>query len=416
MANPKLQQLLDSLQARGIERMLLPENRSAQVFKAGAWSESPLRVTPELLQSLGVGEVGEREEETASGRYAVSVKTAGGARLVLLKHQGANAAQLKAQVAPSQVVAPPPVAANNGANAVRASEVKASLNGGESSQNARAFVADLKAMPTAPAPAAPVPPHKQQWFYELNGEQIGPKPRALMQSLILAGTVGHETLVWREGLSDWVRASESELASLLPAAMQEVAAPLPTAPATEPFSKIVDEWHYRDLNGERIGPISWLKVRGRLGLNSINAQTLVWKEGMSEWVPLEQTELRQFLAGDKVLGMVNDSGNKDAVLPKGLEGPNWGAFFFPALWCFAHNLPVWGVISLFVPLAPNIYLAVKGNEMAWRSRSWVDATEFETVQGVWARCGGYIFFACFLFVVLGEVYREVNYIPPAPAN
>ena len=41
------------------------------------------------------------------------------------------------------------------------------------------------------------------WFYALGGKQQGPVDDAYLDSLIAAGTVNGETLVWREGMSGW---------------------------------------------------------------------------------------------------------------------------------------------------------------------------------------------------------------------
>ena len=220
-------------------------------------------------------------------------------------------------------------------------------------------------------------------------------------------------------------------ASIKPAAIQPIATTVETSiEPVAPTSNAVDEWHYLDVRGQKCGPVSWIKIRTQISLGSINAQTLVWNEGMSEWLPLEQTELSRHLSHDKVEAEFNDSGNANAVLPENLKGLNWSAFFLPVFWCFAHNLPAWGVISLFVPVAPSLYLLVKGNELAWQNRSWVNQSEFEGVQGAWARwaaislfvsfaltiSSGLAFFSLFLgisvgvFLLLALYYYQLNFV------
>lgn len=50
------------------------------------------------------------------------------------------------------------------------------------------------------------------WFFEYQGERRGPVSREELLSRFAAGEITPSTLVWRDGLSDWVRFSESELA------------------------------------------------------------------------------------------------------------------------------------------------------------------------------------------------------------
>lgn len=213
----------------------------------------------------------------------------------------------------------------------------------------------------------------------------------------------------------------------------------PTPVAADAAENLVEQWHYRAANDNQVGPVSWLKIRTQISLGSIGAQTLIWKVGMSEWLPLEQTELKNLLSQKENTAWleVNGSGNKDAILPQGLEGLNWGAFFLPVFWCFFHNLYLWGSVMLglsllcaslatrFTPLfllfclvsfAASTFLAVKGNELAWRNRRWVSADEFETAQGKWARWGGYLFFALVLLVFVVEMQRQMISMMPEPSE
>ncbi len=53
------------------------------------------------------------------------------------------------------------------------------------------------------------------WYYSARGQRIGPLDREAVASQIFQGGITHDTLVWREGLPDWRRAAETELAGLL---------------------------------------------------------------------------------------------------------------------------------------------------------------------------------------------------------
>lgn len=41
------------------------------------------------------------------------------------------------------------------------------------------------------------------WFYAIDGERKGPVGQDEFNQLVAAGTIGKDTLVWREGMSDW---------------------------------------------------------------------------------------------------------------------------------------------------------------------------------------------------------------------
>lgn len=51
-----------------------------------------------------------------------------------------------------------------------------------------------------------------------------------------------------------------------------------------------DEWFY-EWKGEQTGPVSGMILREKLGSGQLDADTLVWKEGMPGWVPARQANL-----------------------------------------------------------------------------------------------------------------------------
>ena len=54
---------------------------------------------------------------------------------------------------------------------------------------------------------SPELPQNRIWYYEKNGQHNGPLTRERMAELAEIGEVDAETLVWKEGLPDWVPAS-----------------------------------------------------------------------------------------------------------------------------------------------------------------------------------------------------------------
>src|SRR5579859_2162389 len=48
----------------------------------------------------------------------------------------------------------------------------------------------------------------RSWFFAFQGQQQGPYAEARLREFIAAGTVGADTLVWSEGMTDWRRAGD----------------------------------------------------------------------------------------------------------------------------------------------------------------------------------------------------------------
>lgn len=97
------------------------------------------------------------------------------------------------------------------------------------------------------------------------------------------------------------------------------------------------------------------------------------------------------------------------AVPQEIPGWNWGAFFFPGLWCIPNQvwigLIAWSDLSLItLPLTMGmtwpmmaIILGVKGNEWAWKSRRWKSVKAFKRHQRLWAIAG---FFLVSVFMIV----------------
>ncbi|MCX8157532.1 MAG: RDD family protein [Verrucomicrobiae bacterium] len=72
------------------------------------------------------------------------------------------------------------------------------------------------------------------WFYSQGGQQLGPVTEEEFQRLRLDGTIGPQTLVWREGLPEWV-----EYRTLAPPPPPTATSPppliTPPSPVTQPI-------------------------------------------------------------------------------------------------------------------------------------------------------------------------------------
>lgn len=84
---------------------------------------------------------------------------------------------------------------------------------------------------------------------------------------------------------------------------------------------------------------------------------------------------------------------KDSVVPPEIKGWNWGAFLLNWIWGIGNSTYI--ALLMFVPLV-NIFmffiLGAKGNEWAWRNRTWRDVEHFKQTQKKWRNAGLILFF------------------------
>ena len=51
----------------------------------------------------------------------------------------------------------------------------------------------------------------ESWFYEKNGQRIGGVDESAIVSLIRSGQLGHGSIVWKQGFSDWMKLEDTPL-------------------------------------------------------------------------------------------------------------------------------------------------------------------------------------------------------------
>ncbi len=73
-----------------------------------------------------------------------------------------------------------------------------------------------------------------QWFYAVNGQRFGPVSMEDFARLVAAGTVADDTLVWREGLPNWVTWGSIAAETQLPRVDEAGAGGPPVVPSAEP--------------------------------------------------------------------------------------------------------------------------------------------------------------------------------------
>jgi hypothetical protein len=82
-----------------------------------------------------------------------------------------------------------------------------------------------------------------EWYYEQNGERMGPVSEAVILSLRNSEIISDETLVWRQGLEDWLRLGATELASKTSPYSPSAAVQVADESGESPLASKVIFWH-----------------------------------------------------------------------------------------------------------------------------------------------------------------------------
>lgn len=103
---------------------------------------------------------------------------------------------------------------------------------------------------------------------------------------------------------------------------------------------------------------------------------------------------------------------KASIVPEEIKGWNWGAFLMNWIWGIGNSTFI--ALLMFVPLVNFVMLFVlgaKGNEWAWKNRTWRDVDHFKSTQKKWRNAGLIIFFVLIPFMLIpimsmmkGEAY------------
>ncbi len=145
------------------------------------------------------------------------------------------------------------------------------------------------------------------WYYKKNGAQRGPVSLVDLNSLLSDGTLLPDSMIWRDGLAQWI--SISQIATTVDRSARRtflgdtanksskdagVFAGSREAPgSSEPGTT----WYYTE-DGKRIGPVTEVALRTLLRRRRISAATSVWRKGMADWQPLSTTELKSLFGTD----------------------------------------------------------------------------------------------------------------------
>lgn len=99
---------------------------------------------------------------------------------------------------------------------------------------------------------------------------------------------------------------------------------------------------------------------------------------------------------------------KQSVVPPEVKGWNWGAFLLNWIWGIGNSTYI--ALLMFVPLV-NIFmffiLGAKGNEWAWKNRTWRDVEHFKQTQKSWRNAGFILWLVVFplFFTLIGNMLK-----------
>jgi len=111
----------------------------------------------------------------------------------------------------------------------------------------------------------------------------------------------------------------------------------------------------------------------------------------------------------------NHADEGTAAIPDGIKHWNWGAFLIPWIWAMGNKvwiglfalIPAVGLVTMAIlsvrsafPLADglavffaitgllfSVFLGIKGDAWAWRSKAWRSVGSFRKAQRIWACVG-----------------------------
>ncbi|WP_202710946.1 hypothetical protein [Sporosalibacterium faouarense] len=110
--------------------------------------------------------------------------------------------------------------------------------------------------------------------------------------------------------------------------------------------------------------------------------------------------------------MENTSGHGEYTsVPPGVSKWNWGAFWLTWIWGLANKSYI--ALLAFLPIVNIIipfYLGAKGNELAWKNKTWYDIDDLHRTQRKWAIAGWVvaIFIISLIIINVTLEHREMK--------
>jgi len=180
-----------------------------------------------------------------------------------------------------------------GAGIAAAAGLTGAMLGRKTSQSGMAPAAQVpEDVPPLPAqsaaavpslPSGPPAPPAFSFYAMIEGKQRGPYDELQFKRLVENDLASASTLVWKEGMSDWMPAGEVKMmASIFPQRPQVAAAP--PAPAAPAMPQMPQRAYYVNLNNQQVGPFNVQQLQHFAQTGEFTQQMFVWCEGMPQWL------------------------------------------------------------------------------------------------------------------------------------
>lgn len=108
-----------------------------------------------------------------------------------------------------------------------------------------------------------------KWYYVVGDKKTGPLSQTQFDTLIAQGTIGPETLVWRKGMPEWQSLAKT---GVFPREGEQDV-----------------KWYYA-VGDNKAGPLDQAQFDAAVADGIISGRSLVWRKGMSEWLPLAEAK------------------------------------------------------------------------------------------------------------------------------
>ena len=124
---------------------------------------------------------------------------------------------------------------------------------------------------------------KAEWYYVNDNNPVGPYTEQEIISLFNQNIIQKDTLVWNESLTEWISLEKSGLLNNEEKSDQEK------------VEETEDKIWYLAIDDKPQGPYTEEEISQKALRNEINPASMIWKEGMEEWVKIKDSMISNVL-------------------------------------------------------------------------------------------------------------------------
>jgi hypothetical protein len=167
-----------------------------------------------------------------------------------------------------------------------------------------------------------------EWYYVDSGERVGPITQDEVEKLVVDGVLDADSYVWTKGYENWEKLGEVEELSYIYATEEAADTGLPPVIGDEGPK----EFSWEDLgNHDKVimikvgidrggketeyGPYTLIELQKAFGENRINEKTLVFINGMNEWIFLSDSPIFEKFFGSPQIKIEDIDRRKNSRKP-----------------------------------------------------------------------------------------------------